>query len=906
MRVISVILVAMLVSIGGLPESSLAVDEFDFEALFGDMDTTPAPAAQEEAEPEQDVPDAEPVAEPAPSEAPEVPAEETEILFDEPEAQPVPDPVMEEPEPEVAPVVDPGEDTVESDEELEQDARELAVQEEVRRRAAEVSGLKNLEAGFKALDEGQFTRARQAFEVALRDIPDRPATKDFRNRAQWGLAESHYRIARDIQATGGDLRVARQSLDRVQELSPNHRGLATLQRRVARDEARRLADQARPTPVEKRPDIVEKRETIDELMTEAVALYEAGELDRAELVFESVLVRDAYHTSAMRYLRRIAEDRMLASNELREATTARMIQAVRDAWNPPFRDDVFLPEDLRPDPTDLVTPARRLQEKMETLIIPRIEFRQANIRDVISFLRDASEATDPEGEGVNIILNLSMPDGAPAPTPTADADPWGDQDDWGAAAPRAEAGGVPSITLNLRRISLMEALRYITEVAGLRYRIEDSAVVITPAGIADAGRVITRLYPVQPSFLDVVGDAGGDAPQPGGFGEFQAFGARRPAEGRRGADVKAFFESAGVPFPVGTSITYNPTISQLIVANTPENLERFERILSQLNVVPNQVEIEARFVEVAEDDMQELGLQWIFTDNYQFLQRSGAGPFGGAERIQVDAGNVSSGMRFFGTTGSGVLPQSVGEVADPAYVGNILSVSSILTNPELRVVLHALSQNGNVDVLSAPRVTTRSGVNASIEVVTEIIYPTEFRVTEPTVTASAQGGGGLVTPPTVTPDNFETRRTGVILNVTPTVGPDGYTIDLALAPEVAELVDWIQYGSSLSIPLPAGGTQTFQYNIPQPVFASRNVTTSIVIWDGQTVVMGGLMRERLISYHDKIPLLGDIPVLGRLFRSEGTKSRKENLLIFVTARLVDPAGKPIHQAGAMGVPAPTD
>ena len=90
--------------------------------------------------------------------------------------------------------------------------------------------------------------------------------------------------------------------------------------------------------------------------------------------------------------------------------------------------------------------------------------------------------------------------------------------------------------------------------------------------------------------------------------------------------------------------------------------------------------------------------------------------------------------------------------------------------------------------------------------------------------------------------------------------------------------------------------------MPQPVFTSRNVTTSIVIWDGQTVVMGGLIREELTTIKDKVPVLGDIPVLGRLFRSEGEYSRKRNLLIFVTARLVDPAGRAIHREGNMALP----
>lgn len=799
----------------------------------------------------------------------------------------------------------------------EEKARAYSEAIEVRRQADEINGLKNLDQGFQALRENDFEKARTHFEVAVTAIPERPATVELRDRARWGLAEAHYRLALNIYREDGDLRAAMTHVDRALSFSPNHRGVSHLQSRIARAEARRLADSAKPIRVEDRAEYIEKTATIEDMLREGADLFSAGEYTRSEAMFDNVLIRDKYNVDAMRYLQRIAERKMKLSTLEREATTEQMMQSVRDAWNPPKREAVRMPdEDTRRGQVDTVSPARQLENKMASIIIPRIEFRQANIRDVVTFLRDASEAADPVGGGVNIILNLNVPGsggdaGAAAPAPAMDTgaadDPWG-ADPWGGTATTTTAApdqmigsSIPSITLNLRRISLLEAIRYITEVAGLKFRVEDSVVLITPAGVVQ-GRVVTRLYPVQPSFMDVVGSQEApDAPAAaGGFGGgFSEFGSSRPPV-RRG-DVKAFFEQSGVPFPLGTSITYNQTISQLIVANTPENLDQFERILAQLNVVPSQVEIEARFVEVAQSDLQELGLQWILTDNYEFLQKKGSGPLGGQERVQVNASEkgITSGMRFFGSTESGINPVSKALTSAPAFAGDILSISSVLTNPEMTVVLHALSQNGNVDLLSAPRVTTRSGVNASIEVVTEIIYPTEFRVTEPTITgASGSTGSAVISPPTVTPDSFETRRTGVILNVTPTVGPDGYTIDLALSPEVAELVDWIQYGSRIRVPNPAvpGEYQEFLYNIPQPVFASRNVTTSIVIWDGQTVVMGGLMRERMVTIQDKIPFLGDIPVIGRLFRTDGTQSRKENLLIFVTARLVDPAGKPIQRA----------
>ena len=265
---------------------------------------------------------------------------------------------------------------------------------------------------------------------------------------------------------------------------------------------------------------------------------------------------------------------------------------------------------------------------------------------------------------------------------------------------------------------------------------------------------------------------------------------------------------------------------------------------------------------------------------------------------------MTQGNRFFSYNSGNlnIQPASmITQTANQTMLGGILSASSVLTNPEVTVVLQALSQHGGTDLLSAPRVTTRSGVNAQIQVVKEIIYPTEFDVTQPTMNSD----GNVTMSPVVTPGTFETRETGVILNVTPTVGPDGYTIDLVMAPEVAELVDWIQYGSQITVETGIIGAKqqnTYLFNMPQPIFTSRNVTTSIVIWDGQTVVMGGLIREELTTIKDKIPILGDIPLLGWLFRSEGEYSQKKNLLIFVTARLVDPAGRPIHTEGSLAMP----
>jgi len=225
-----------------------------------------------------------------------------------------------------------------------------------------------------------------------------------------------------------------------------------------------------------------------------------------------------------------------------------------------------------------------------------------------------------------------------------------------------------------------------------------------------------------------------------------------------------------------------------------------------------------------------------------------------------------------------------GDVDTLTPFGNILSASAILTNPEVTVILHALEQSGRADLLSAPRVTARVGQPAEIRVVQEIIYPTEF---EQDITVIEGGETPDRQVVTVTPGAFETRPIGVLLNVTPQVAPDGFTIDLAIAPQVAELLDWLNFGSVF---------EGQEISILQPIFAFRDVNTTISIWDGQTVVMGGLIREDIISFNDRIPIIGDIPFLGRFFRNEGERSSKRNLIIFVTARLVRPDGRPLNTA----------
>ncbi len=882
---------------------------------------TPAAPAPETPAPTTPAPEAPAPAMPAP-EAPAAPPSDLERLLRETQPAPAPQPskaaesAPAEPVAAVPVVVPPQKPQI--------SPKELEEQERVRRQAEEREGLNALASALEAMRLGDYAKAFDQFQVAISKIPARPEreedlqrARNGRNEAALRLAETAYENARSARrnqqwdAATKALTEARNRLGTLEQ--PTSAQIAEQKRWLARIEDLEAVireDAARPVPLSRGELVRAKAETLADLLRQGREYFELEEYDEAERVFSQVLRLDPYNGDAMKFLRRI-EDRRLKISELhRAATRMDLIQDIADKWNPPLRAAAAVPQEQKREGAVSTSQATRLlQEKMQAIIIPSIEFRQANIVDVINFLRDASEAADPTGQGgVNIILKLDVagtgtmeaaPAAAPAdpfaaqPTPAGDATgiPAAPAPMEAPAAP-AELGGaatVPLITLNLRRVTLLDAIRYVTEVANLKYRIEENAVIITPRGAVE-GTIVTRLYPVQPSIVEIV-TTKAETDRQASRGEFITMGGTAGVEISQQRDMKKFFSDMGVPFPPGTSISYNPAISQLIVRNTPENLEIFERILAALDVVPKQIEIEARFVEVAQKDLNELGFEWLLTDAWEIANKKGTGPLEARERVQVNAnlssGGFTHGLRYFIDNSDTLTPaprstQNAGQMA-----GNILSLSSILTNPELTVILHALEQKGGVDLLSSPRVTTRSGVNAQIKVVEEIIYPTEYE--QQSVGDLGTGFGTIVNPVTGAPlspyayrppipGSFETREIGVILNVTPTVGPDGYTIDLTLVPEVAEFVRWIDYG-------PAG-----LYPILQPVFASRNVTTSIVLWDGQTVVMGGLIRDQATHVDDRIPLLGHIPVLGTLFRNKGQFSQKQNLVIFVTARLVDPAG----------------
>lgn len=837
---------------------------------------------------------------------------------------------------------------------LAQNVDRIEQREVVRRQKALPEGEAAVARGQEAMRAKNYALAHDEFRVALTYLPDAVVSARTHDAAMDGFCESGVKLSAQYIAEG-KFGEAEGTLTEIlsAQYNPDCREASAL-----------LVQLRTPGQINRTngPKFLAKVEEVKQLLNDAEGYYASGRYDLAFKKYEQVLALDPYNTAARRGEEKIDNTKYKYNEEAYNETRARSMWQVEKGWEEPVRPygqtvgpiaDAFAKE---------AAGTARVRQKLETIIIPRIEFRDASIREAIDFLRQQAASNDPANEGrkgVDIVLRLTpigqlappaTPVTAAPPLPTASASAGGNAEPAAptlmptpiiapavVAAP-AIAPNDARITITLNQIPLGEALRYIASQAGLKVKVEPYAVSIIPIAEQSAD-LLTKEYRVPPGFITATVSGGYSAldaaPQKVGGGGGTAKDTVESTGGRQLVNregAKEFLESQGVPFPPGASANFLPQSSRLIVRNTQDNLELVDAIVEQANVAgPKQVEIESKFVEITQNNLKELGFDWLLgqfnipgsnrvfggggtsgtspaTDPADFpFVAPGGNPVG---QFPVTGGNRSGNLAISANAIDALLFPTMGA---SSLAPGIFGLSGVFTDPQFQVVVRALNQKKGVDLLSAPRVTTKSGQRAVIEIVREFRYPTQFQppqipqtfseratfATGTTISTGASAGSGAFPVTPTTPTAFETRNTGVTLEVEPVVGPDGVTIDLNLVPQVVEFEGFINYGSPIQTTstniLGQTSTVTLTPNIiNQPVFSARKVTTSVSVWDGQTVVLGGLMREDVQKVEDRTPIVGDIPLVGRLFRTNVDQHIKRNLVIFVTARLVTPGGLPYN------------
>lgn len=679
------------------------------------------------------------------------------------------------------------------------------------------------------------------------------------------------------------------------------------------------------------PGFASKRDEVNALLNQAEGYYATGRNDLALKRYEQILNLDPYSIAARNGMEKVNKQRKTYYDSTYNETRSRMLWLTDRAWERPVRKLTPAGRDTDGSSFGTNTAANSkdaINNKLNKIIIDRMDLEDASIREVVDFLKQKSRqldnsTDDPKKKGVNIVLKLASPAAAPAPV-----------DGQAAEIPAAESGVTEDtkISIALKNVPLIEAVRYLTELSGLKYKIEPFAVSIIPL-TENTEELVTKEYRVPPGFIPAsAGESTASGPTPGS----QPSGdSNTRITGRRNATQ--YFTEQGVPFPTGAFAQYIASGSKLIVRNTQAAVDLIDTIVEgATGVAPTQVEIESKFVEISQNNLNELGFDWmlgpfsigggVYGDGGT---RAGAQalssqyyenyPLGNVGTNPLTAGNRNGiGTSYNSAITANSLNALLEGIAQGTNVASpgVFGLAGVFTNPQFQMVIRALSQQKGVDLMSAPKVTTKSGIKATIKVIREFPYPTEFNPPQVPPPASAQQNGGqgaagivvtsgIVTPST--PSAFEKRDLGVSLEVEPQVGADNYTIDLSLSPEVVEFDGFVNYGSPIIGPrydpalILAGnpsGIEPFVITpnvINQPIFSVRKVTTSVSIWDGQTVALGGLIREDVQKVNDKVPILGDIPLAGRLFRSNVDQKIKKNLIVFVTARLMNAEGQPLLQ-----------
>lgn len=726
------------------------------------------------------------------------------------------------------------------------------------------------------MDKGEIEESMRLYRQAWDILPDAPMTASARTLARDGYSRAANAQAKKLAALA-HYTEAQELLKSIlqEDFDPEN------------VEAKRfnaqLGDPDRFEPA-LTPRHLKNVQDVSKTLREANGLLSLGEFDKANANFQKVLLIDAYNVAARKGMERVEQERNRYFSSARDHTRAMRFSEVDKQWE----DDIPV-ADLSSLFGGLVgngAVVNGLKEKaiikLRRIIIPIVDLEGASLDEVVEFLRVRSRELDPQKRGVDFVLRAS---------PELRAKP---------------------VTINMNSVPFEEVLRYVTEMTGTVYHVDDFAVTISSH--SEMSTVITsKSYRVPPGFIQNAPIADAAAPldpfAKSGVDQSKGLTMRR-------LGAKEFLESRGVAFPEGSAASYNPSTNVLFVRNISENLAMIDTLVEQVaSSAPKQVEIQVKMIEVNETRLKELGFDWLVG---QFNVPGSNGVYGSGGTIGnqrsgdftssefphtypggglVGGNPVTAGLRstgaIFGRPSIDALIGRVNIVPQDARSPGVFAVAGVFTDPQFQMVIRSLSQTKGINLMASPTVVTKSGQKASVTIAREFIYPTEF---DPPQIPQSTGIGSVVPVTPTTPTAFEKRDVGYSLEVEPVVGENGKTVDLNLVPSSVEFEGFVDYGS----PIPLAGSSvvagsTTPNHILQPIFRTNKVTTSVSIWDGNTIVLGGVMYETKDKINDKVPVIGSIPIIGRAFQSQVANVTRKNVIFMVTVRVIDPSGNRVNQ-----------
>lgn len=743
-----------------------------------------------------------------------------------------------------------------------------------------------LKKGDAAYTSGNYGEAVTAYANARDLIPDAPISAELREAATQRYAQASVEYARGL-ARAGDVAGAKAAVDKVlaPAVAPNNPGALAYRNQ--------LDDPIRTNPALTK-EYTQDVDQVRRLLYTAEGAYNLGKFDEAKRQYQAVLRIDPTNTAARRGMERLAQTKSEYYKSAYDHTRAEMLAQVDSAWETPVPPLDIDPALAHPESGEITGDLLPVANKIDRIVIPKFQIEQTSLAEAIDLLRiraaenDTLE-TDPAHKGVNITVNL------------------GD-----ASSPEAARLRDFHFDLQLSQLPVSQILKYITEVTGTSYSTDDFAVNIVPAG-SNSASLVARSYRVPPDFISSISSASAPAANNDPFAEAPAGGILAARLGTQEA-----LAAQGVAFPEGASAKLLG--GTLRVVNTEANHAYIAQIIeAATNTEPAIVSVSVTMIKVQEDRLEELGFDWLL-NNFGFggstwipgqskLNLSG-GTIGDGRplndvplapsdftRNPITSGNRSGDYAINGNSIDAAILNTGGRQVSNSAPG-VLAVRGEISNATVAVLMRGLSQGNGVDLVARPAVVTRSGQSSSIAVVREFPYPTEYEPPElPNDTGGEFGISGGTTPVTpATPTAFETENVGITMEVLPVVDENKHYVNLTLNPVFSEFDGFVNYGSPINTTSQGLlGPETVELTenaILQPVFSVKQLKTTVDVLNGATLVLGGLLQDQVQDVEDQVPILGSIPVVGRLFQSSANKKISTAIVFLVKVEVMDPTGRP--------------
>lgn len=613
------------------------------------------------------------------------------------------------------------------------------------------------------------------------------------------------------------------------------------------------------------------------LLRQGKELVRVGDLSQAERKYKDILMIDPYNADALHNLRSINKRSINIADMRYKDTHKKMMAELEWSWAGQISAENAgnVENSLDAPITKDTAEAGDLNAKLRSIILPRVDFDEITIPAALKYLQAESKRNDPERIGVNLFLRRppvlgpeeTETDAATAADPMMGAmmmdpmlartqgpmmqDPMM-QDPMMQDGEEGEEPEDKMVSMSITKMSLYDVLQLLCKEMKLKMRVERYAVVLAPENVA-LDELQTKIFPLEKSvFSDF--DPETDVPR-----------------------LKLFFRDYGVSFPTGSKIVYDGHISRLIVTNTLDNLQQIDNVIAELQSEAEPlVEISAKFIEVSQNDLKELGFDYAVSYNAN----------------NVDAAPGKSSHRLsFDESGTGLL-RNYGTVNGTGNTSQLFNVTGYIGGADgfnYSVAVNAVNQMDSNDSLASPRITTLPDMKATIKMIREVPFADDYDDGEmDTSNTSDNQYSNLQTWTYISPfpdsDLDDAEQLGIVLDVIPSVDKEQRTITLQMAPRVSSFVEWMTFETVD----PSGNVEMMR----KPIIALRQIDTTVTVRDGETLVLGGVVEDNTEVLDDKIPILGDLPLVGRLFQSRYTKATKRNLLIFMTCKLVKPDGTP--------------